>query len=84
MLERAISAMEADQEAALAAFVAGDPEYKENDLYVYCGGPDGNFSAHPSLVGKSLKGLFFFFYNRRTAVPRKNLSVIGQYKNFSS
>ena len=57
MLERAVAAMETDQEAALAAFVAGDPEFKENDLYVYCGGPDGNFSAHPSLVGKSLKNL---------------------------
>ena len=57
MLERATTAMEADQEAALAAFAAGDPEYKDKDLYVYCGGPDGNFSAHPSLVGKSLKDL---------------------------
>jgi signal transduction histidine kinase len=57
MLERAVGAMEADQDAALAAFVAGDANFKENDLYVYCGGPDGNFSAHPSLVGKSLKGL---------------------------
>lgn len=57
MLERAVTAMEADQDAALAAFVAGEAEFKENDLYVYCGGPDGNFSAHPSLVGKSLKDL---------------------------
>lgn len=57
MLERAVAAMEADQEAALASFVAGDPEFKDKDLYVYCGGPDGNFSAHPSLVGKSLKEL---------------------------
>lgn len=57
MLERAAGAVETDQDAALAAFVAGDPEFKENDLYVYCGGPDGNFSAHPSLVGKSLKDL---------------------------
>jgi len=57
MLERAVSAMEADQDAALAAFVAGEADYKDKDLYVYCGGPDGNFSAHPSLVGKSLKDL---------------------------
>lgn len=57
MLQRATTAMEADQEAALAAFVAGDPDFKDKDLYVYCGGPDGNFSAHPSLVGKSLKDL---------------------------
>lgn len=57
MLERAVAAVEADQEAALASFVAGEPEYKEKDLYVYCGGPDGNFTAHPSLVGKSLKEL---------------------------
>jgi signal transduction histidine kinase len=57
MLERAVAAMESDQDAALSAFVAGEADYKENDLYVYCGGPDGNFSAHPSLVGKSLKDL---------------------------
>ena len=27
------------------------------DDYPYCGGPDGNFTAHPKLVGKSLKEL---------------------------
>jgi signal transduction histidine kinase len=24
---------------------------------VFCGGPDGNFTAHPKLTGKSLKNL---------------------------
>ena len=57
MLERAVAAVEADQEAALAAFVAGEADYKQKDLYVYCGGPDGNFTAHPTLVGKSLRDL---------------------------
>ncbi len=57
MLQRAVEAVEADQDAALAAFAAGEADFKEKDLYVYCGGPDGNFTAHPSLVGKSLKEL---------------------------
>lgn len=57
MLQRAVAAMESDQDAALSAFAAGEADYKDKDLYVYCGGPDGNFSAHPSLVGKSLKDL---------------------------
>ncbi|MCP5423449.1 MAG: cache domain-containing protein [Gammaproteobacteria bacterium] len=60
MLERAVAAMNADQAKALAEFTAGAPGFKEKDLYVFCGGPDGNFSAHGAkaeLVGKSLKGL---------------------------
>jgi signal transduction histidine kinase len=38
-------------------FTKGESGYKEKDLYVFCGGPDGNFTAHPKLVGKSLKDL---------------------------
>lgn len=60
MLEQAVAALEADQDAALAAFNAGEAPFKEKDLYVFCGGPDGNFTAHganASLIGKSLRGL---------------------------
>ena len=61
MLEKAVEAMKADQAAALAEFVADakakDGTFFDKDLYVFCGGPDGNFTAHPSLVGKSMKGL---------------------------
>lgn len=57
MLEKAIAAIKADKAGALSQFVKGEGGFKDRDLYPFCGGPDGNFTAHPSLVGKSLKGL---------------------------
>jgi signal transduction histidine kinase len=57
MLEKAVAALQADQAAALAMFTSGEGGFKDRDLYVFCGGPDGNFTAHPKLVGKSLKDL---------------------------
>ena len=57
MLEKAVAAMQADEASALAAFNAGADGFKDRDLYVFCGGADGNFTAHPTLVGKSLKDL---------------------------
>jgi len=57
MLEKAASELKADKDKALAMFTNGEGGFKEKDLYVYCGGPDGNFTAHYKLVGKSLKDL---------------------------
>ena len=57
MLERAVTALKANQAKALAEFTKGEGGFKDRDLYPFCGGPDGNFTAHPSLVGKSLKDL---------------------------
>ena len=57
MLERAVAAVKADKAKALALFVKGEGGFKDRDLYPFCGGPDGNFTAHPTLVGKSLKEL---------------------------
>lgn len=57
MLEKAAAELKADKDKALAMFTAGEGGFKEKDLYVYCGGPDGNFTAHYKLVGKSLKDL---------------------------
>jgi signal transduction histidine kinase len=57
MLERAADAIKADKPAALAKFITGEDGFKDRDLYVFCGGPDGNFTAHPTLMGKSLKDL---------------------------
>ncbi len=57
MLEKAVAAVQADKADALAKFAKGDAGFKDRDLYPFCGGPDGNFTAHPSLTGKSLKGL---------------------------
>lgn len=57
MLDRAAAALREDKAKALAMFAKGEGGFKDRDLYPFCGGPDGNFTAHPTLVGKSLKEL---------------------------
>ncbi|MEE4462352.1 cache domain-containing protein [Azotobacter chroococcum] len=57
MLEKAVAAVEADKASALEKFTKGEDGFKDRDLYPYCGGPDGNFTAHPTLTGQSLKDL---------------------------
>jgi signal transduction histidine kinase len=57
MLTKAAAAVKADKAAALAQFAKGEGGFKDRDLYPFCGGPDGNFTAHPTLTGKSLKDL---------------------------
>jgi signal transduction histidine kinase len=57
MLEKAVAALKKDKAKALAMFTKGEGGFKDRDLYPFCGGPDGNFTAHPTLVGKSLKEL---------------------------
>ena len=44
MLERAVQAVKEDKEQALQQFTAGGEGFKEKDLYVYCGGPEGQFT----------------------------------------
>ena len=57
MLEKAVAAIKENKAKALEEFTKGEGGFKDRDLYTYCGGEDGNFSAHPKLVGKSLKEL---------------------------
>jgi len=57
MLERAVKAIKENKADALGKFTKGEGGFKDRDLYPFCGGPDGNFTAHPTLVGKSLKNL---------------------------
>ena len=57
MLEKAVAAVKADKAKALAMFTKGEGGFKDRDLYPFCGGLDGIFTAHPTLVGKSLKDL---------------------------
>jgi signal transduction histidine kinase len=57
MLEKAVTALKANQAKALAAFTKGEGGFKDRDLYPFCGGPDGKFTAHPKLMGQSLKDL---------------------------
>jgi signal transduction histidine kinase len=57
MLDKAVAALKADKPGALAQFTKGEGGFKDRDLYPFCGGPDGKFTAHPKLVGQSLKEL---------------------------
>lgn len=57
MLTKAAAAVKADKATALAQFAKGEGGFKDRDLYPFCGGPDGLFTAHPALTGKSLKDL---------------------------
>jgi hypothetical protein len=57
MLEKAATELKKDKPKALEMFNKGEGEFKDRDLYVFCGGPDGKFTAHPKLVGQSLKDL---------------------------
>lgn len=57
MLEKAVVAVKANKTKALEEFTKGEGGFKDRDLYPFCGGPDGNFTAHPKLVGQSLKDL---------------------------
>ena len=55
MLERVVAALKADQAKALEMFTRGEGGFREKDLYPFCGGPDGKFTAHPKLIGQSMK-----------------------------
>jgi signal transduction histidine kinase len=60
MLEAAVAALEADEAAALTAFTAGEPPFRDRDLYVFCAGADGIMSAHganTALIGENLRAL---------------------------
>lgn len=57
MLDKAVVAVKANKADALAKFAKGEDGFMDRDLYPFCGGPDGNFTAHPTLTGKSLKDL---------------------------
>ena len=57
MLEKVAIAMKANQAKTLQDINAGS--YKEKDLYPFCGGPDGKYTAHgvnPALVGPKSEG----------------------------
>ena len=58
MLERAIAILKTNESAALAAFNNIDGEFRVRDLYVFCGGPNGKFTAHPKGAGKWSLRLF--------------------------
>ena len=57
MLQKAVAAIKADKAKALGQIALGDNGFRDRDLYPFCGGSDGNFTAHPQMTGKSMKTL---------------------------
>jgi len=61
MFDRAISALKANEAAALSAFNdKNNKEYRDRDLYVFCYSmSDGKFTAHPNpaLMGTDVRDL---------------------------
>jgi len=52
MLGRAISALQNNEQAAIEAFNDSNGEFRDRDLYVFCAGSDGVFTAHPRGAGR--------------------------------
>jgi signal transduction histidine kinase len=60
MLDRAVVALKADKEKALAMFNKGEGGFKDRDLYVFCANAsDGTITAHPNpaLKGEHLQDI---------------------------
>ena len=60
MLEKAVSALKANEAAALASFNKADGGFRDRDLYVFCYSmADGKFTAHPNaaLMGTDVRAL---------------------------
>ncbi len=57
MLDKAVAELKKDKAKALEMFTKGEGGFKDRDLYPFCGGPDGKFTAHPKLAGQSMKDL---------------------------
>jgi hypothetical protein len=57
MLENAVVALKADKDNALRHISSGEAGFRDRDLYPFCVGPDGNFSAYPAQVGQRLKDM---------------------------
>ena len=50
MLDRVAAAIERDKAQALRQFARGEGGFRTADTYVFCIGPDGVMSAHPSAI----------------------------------
>lgn len=59
MLGRVVTAVEKDKAQALRQFARGEAGFRTADTYVFCVGPDGIMSAHPSAIlqGQDVRGL---------------------------
>ena len=55
LLEKVVADMKKDPAKTLEMINKGS--FNDRDLYPFCGGPDGKFTAHPKLLGQSMKDL---------------------------
>jgi hypothetical protein len=77
MLHRVVAAVEADKAQALREFARGENGFRTVDTYVFCVGPDGVMTAHPSamLQGQDVRALhdetgnYFIATMLKTAKP---------------
>ena len=83
MLLRVATAIKADKAKALAEFNAGQNGFRTQDTYVFCVGPDGMMTAHPSTQLRDhqvkdlhdSKGNYFIAKMIETAQPSRVLSI---------
>ncbi len=83
MLLRAVNALRANERQALDEFQHGTAGFRTQDSYVFCIGPDGVMSAHPSplLQGHDVRDLhdqtgnYFIATMLKMAVPSKVLDI---------
>jgi signal transduction histidine kinase len=57
LLDRAVTAMKHDKDAAIASFNRADGGFRDRDLYPFCATLDGVTTAHPTHVGTNLREL---------------------------
>ena len=58
MLDKAVAAVKADKQKALASFNAGTDGFRDRDLYPFCvDASSGMFTAHPTLRGTQVRDL---------------------------
>jgi hypothetical protein len=59
LLDKAVAALKADKAKALTDFNNASGGFRDRDLYVFCAGTDGKFTAHPNaqLMGTPISAL---------------------------
>ena len=83
MLQRVTAAVKADKVKALAEFNAGQNGFRTQDTYVFCVGPDGVMTAHPSTGLRDHQvrdlhdptGNYFIAKMLETAQPNRVLTI---------
>jgi signal transduction histidine kinase len=79
MLERAVTALQANKTNALAEFNSSQGAFRDRDLYVFCSDLNGNITAHPeaSLIGAPMTA-FVDLDGKRLGVEIMNTATEGK------